>query len=163
MIWFDIIKLEKKLIDGDLSEKEGFNYVFALLIIAAIGRYMSSVADDYENNWFLLVEAGVLISILTAQLIATFKINRNGDGKDFVKRYVCLAVVIRIRLAIYSLAIGVPVVIILAVAGKEMGILQNIKDFVKLVIPIILVTINYFMLTNSFKRVNNRNNLFRNG
>ena len=154
MIWYDIVKIEKKLVDGELSEKEGFYYLFALLVLSAIGRYTSS--NNYENKWFMLIEAIVLIFLISIRLWTTFKINENGDGKDYLKRYVSLALVVKIRLYMYSIVIGIPIIIILSIFFFNTAMYEPIMDIMTFSMPIVLSIIYYFMLINSFRRVNSK-------
>jgi hypothetical protein len=152
MIWFDIKKIEKNLVDGNVSDKESMNYLLVILIFSAVGHFIS--ANNFENKWLMLIEVIVFISILVILLRTAFNINTNGDGKDFLKRYIALSLVVKIRLIVFTF-FAVPFVIFLVMIGKLSGIGKIISnDILTVSFSIIINIIYYFMLRNSFRRVN---------
>ena len=47
MIWFDIKRLEKQMADGELSDKDGFNYLLANMIMFSLTPYLTG--DRYQS------------------------------------------------------------------------------------------------------------------
>jgi hypothetical protein len=79
MIWFDIKQLEKELVEGNLSDKEGFNYLLANMILFSLEPYFAG--DHYHNYWLTSIQFVVDIFITVILVRATFDINTNGDNK----------------------------------------------------------------------------------
>lgn len=153
MIWYDTKKLEKELVEGNISEKEGFNYLLTSTLISVIVSYPSG--RNYENKVLTAIELIIDILIIIITLKTTFKINTNGDGKDYLKRYVSLSLVIFIRLVVF-LIIPIGIIVITAKILDTMDVIayESTKDSILFGLSIVAGMIYYFMLTKSFKRVN---------
>lgn len=152
MIWFDTQKLEKALVDGNISEKEFFNYLLTSTLISAI--IPSLLARNYESKVLTAIELTVDILIIIITLKATFSINTNGDRKDYLKRYVSLSLVIFIRLAVF-LIIPIGIIVITAKILDTMNVIayESTKDSILFTTSVVAEIIYYFMITKSFKRV----------
>jgi len=153
MIWFDIKKLEKELIDENLSDKEGFNYLLANMILFSVAPYIA--VDRYENSWLTFVEVVITIFITVIMLRTTYDINLKGsENKDYFKRFLGLSFVSGVRLVVYVVVAAIPVGIFMALAGKLVTVDRGTKDILMLAMQIAIAIVYYFMLTNSFRRVN---------
>lgn len=111
--------------------------------------------DEVPNELMMWVELalGVIFTILT--LKSTFNINNKGDNHDYLKRYTCLSLVAIIRLFVFA----IPVVFVSLLTSHIFERLNVVKpgglDYIfDLGITISLGIAYYFILTNSFKRVN---------
>ncbi len=156
MTWTDIKQLEKSLTDDTLSDKDVFYYLLTSSLITAIIPYLS---DNHSDNKILaLIELvfGVIFTIVL--LRETFKINNLGDKRDYLKRFISLSLVSFIRLFLFALGPIILVTIILKVIDS-MDILKydDIRQVFLFSVTIFMSIAYYVMLTNSFKRVNQRN------
>jgi hypothetical protein len=153
MIWYDTKKLEKELVEGNISEKEVFNYLLTSALISVIVSYPSG--RNYENKVLTAIELIIDILIIIITLKTTVKININGDGKDYLKRYVSLSLVIFIRLAVF-LIIPIGIIVITSKILDTMNVLtyKSIEDSIMFGLSIVAGIVYYFMLAKSFKRVN---------
>lgn len=100
MIWFKIEKLEKKITTNQFSDKEGFNYLFATTIYGFINVFYTSISGYSYFSWINLIFA-ILITIIGLPM--TYKINCSIDSKDFIKRFIAITWIVRMRLLIYTL------------------------------------------------------------
>lgn len=152
MIWFDIKKLEKDLVEGNISEKEVFNYLLTSTLISAIIPYLSDNNNDNKVLTGIELVIGILILIIT--LKTTFNINANGDSKDYLKRYISLSLVVFIRLVVFLL-IPISIVVITSRILETRNVLtyKGIENSIMFGLSIAAGIIYYFMLTKSFKRV----------
>jgi hypothetical protein len=155
MIWFDLKELELKLRNGDLSNKDIFNYLLAGLLMESIFSYMKR--DDYTSKWLVAIEIIIVIITTVVGMKRTFDINSTSDNKDYFKRYLSLSFVIGIRLVVFVFIAAIPIGIISYFVDKNIGVNQNMKDIFNLVIIAATGIFYYFMLINSFKRVSRLN------
>jgi uncharacterized membrane protein YidH (DUF202 family) len=152
MIWFNIKELENKLKIGEVSESAFFNYLLANLIIFSIVPYLST--NDYTIKWVIVIEIiiGVVVTVVGAKM--TFDINSAGDKKDYFGRFLSLSFVIGIRLSVFAIIIGTPIAIVFSLLHRNFDIDENLKDFLGLGLFTGFGILYYFILTNSFKKVN---------
>lgn len=154
MIWFDIKELEKGLVNGEVSDKEVYNYLLASLIVMTVTSYLGS--GDYSNKWLTFIEAIVSIFITFIMVKATFDINNNGDNRDYFKRFISLSFVSGIRLIAFALIAAIPIGIIMYFVKNSLGDNQNTKDIFNVFLVTIFGIAYYYILTNSFRRVNTK-------
>ncbi len=154
MIWFDIKQLEKGFINGNLTDKEGFNYLLANMVLFSLTPYL--VGDRSENNWLLSIQFVVDIFITIMSVITTYRINTTGNDKDYLKRFLGLSFVITIRLFVYILIVLLPAGLIMHYVNKSGATDKNTNDIFWFFVQIFIIIIYYFLLTNSFRRVNER-------
>lgn len=154
MIWLNIKALEKQLVDGVLSEREGFNYLLANMILFSVIPYL--VGDRSDNYWLIFIQFVVDIFITVILVRATFYINNSGDNRDYFKRFLGLSFVTTVRLFIYLLIVLLPLEIIMHFVGKAGVVDKNAKDIFWLLLEIATGIVYYFMLTGSFRRVNEK-------
>jgi ABC-type spermidine/putrescine transport system permease subunit II len=84
----------------------------------------------------------------------TFDINSAGDKKDYFGRFLSLSFVIGIRLSVFAIIIGTPTAIVFSLLDRNFDIDENLKDFLGLGLFTGFGILYYFILTNSFKKVN---------
>ena len=156
MIWFDIKQLEKELAEGNLSDKEGYNYLLTTFILFTFPIYLTG--EKFENQWFTFIQFVIDILFTIIFIRKTFEINTNGDNKDYLKRFLGLSFVTCIRLIVYILIAAIPAGIIIYIVEKSGPIEKNNKDLLMFLINFPFGIVFYYMLINSFRRVNQRIN-----
>lgn len=156
MIWFNIKALENRLKNGDITDKVIFYYLLAEVIATSIFGSMFG-NNPYTTKWLQVMSVLLSLAISVIGTKRTFEINSAGDNKDYLLRYLSLSLVTGIRLCIFSILIGFPIVFGI-LAFDEFGILkkenyENLKELYNLTIFFLMQVFYYFLLTNSFKRV----------
>ena len=151
MIWFDIKELERGLKNGELSDKDIFNYLLANLIMYSIVPYLST--NDYTTKWLIAIEIVVALVITVIGTKRTFDINTAGDSKDYFKRFLSLSFVTGIRLLVFACVAAIPVGVIVYLVDKSISANENIKDLFNIALTTVAGILYYFMLTSSFRRV----------
>ena len=104
-------KLAHDLHKGFVSEKEQMFYLLLISIFMAI--FLTSTAGyniwsihapltlhDYASDMVYLIMTALII-------VASFKINNTGDGKDFLIRFTCLSLPISIKSTLVGLILGI--------------------------------------------------------
>lgn len=153
MIWFNTKELEKQLIDGALSDKDSYYYLFTTFILFSLLPYLPD--DDFieASYWFRVSLVIVDVGITAITIKETYKINQQGDSQDYLKRFLGLSFVNSIRLAVYL----APVFVVLELLDEYLNdnTLYGYWHGARILfLTIASSVIFYFMLTNSFKRVN---------
>ena len=153
MIWFDIKQLEKNLKDNAVSEKETFTYLFVLLLISTIFSYVNDQETPLQLTTWIELTLDVVLTVLT--LKTTYDINAKGDNRDYVKRFMTLTMVIMIRLIVFAVPVMlVGLMTIQLLDHFNVLSLSSTKLYFDFVVTFSLGVALYFMLTQSFKRIN---------
>lgn len=154
MIWFNIKKTEKKLVENDFSDEEGFKYLLAFSILGVF-----SIFGSISVNFISFIRLFVNIAITIWGSYSIFKANASGDGKDFFKRYFILSWVIGFRLFLFQLIVIVfSIIIFFIISNGSLASDLNslIGSFVSMIISSLFMLIYFLLLTNSFKRVSTK-------
>lgn len=82
--------LARDLRDNKLSEREKFSYIIGLLILSA-PLLVPTIPTNTQNITADLINALVFILIMIIGTIFLYRKNQQGDGKNFLERYICLS------------------------------------------------------------------------
>lgn len=154
MIWFDIKKLEALLLEGKVSDKLVFNYLFIYLIISMLASY---VGEEEDSNWLLWLQLIINLGVLIWGVRKTFQINEEGDNRDYFKRFISLAFVAGVRMLVYMFLFLLPVTLFRLLAESfEITYVNDLWwEVFELAANLGFVFYYYNMLLRSFKRINN--------
>jgi|JI9StandDraft_2_1071091.scaffolds.fasta_scaffold88200_2 hypothetical protein len=153
MTWFDIKKLEKNLKTDAVSEKETFRYLFVLMLISTISSYVNNPETPSQLTSWIELTLDVVLTVLT--LKTTYDINTKGDNRDYVKRFMALTIVIVIRLIVFAVPVAlVGLTIIKILESTKLVTVSSLDNLFDLAMTFGLGIAYYFMLTQSFKRIN---------
>lgn len=100
MIWLNIKTLENLLISNGLSDKAGAKYLFSLVVFFVLASFLPELSTHYPSYWWDLLEAILVVLITGWGISRTFKVNRSGANRAFLKRFLSLAFVNGIRILI---------------------------------------------------------------
>lgn len=103
MIWFNLQKLERLLIQNKITEAISYQYLLVLLVLLTLSANVPVKVfsnTGWEISYIIL---DLLITIVGTYLV--FKVNSNGDNRDFLKRYFSLSFVNALRLIIFYLVL----------------------------------------------------------
>lgn len=155
MIWFNIKALEKLLINGKVSDKLIFNYLFAHLILITLAGYLP--VNDHDPKWAVLVHILISLVAIIWGVRKTFEINREGDGRDYFKRFISLSFVAGIRsivfifFILFFIAIGDLIAEKMIPSSAQYSFWQEVSEL----FGYLLFNVVYFyILITSFKRIN---------
>ena len=154
MIWIDVRQLEQKILNNDLSDKEGVSYLLANMIMFSLIPYLS--AEHYQNTWLTITEAFIDVVITVLLVKATFDIHGSGDTKGYFKIFLALSFVNAMRLILYAVIVSIPLALVMVLIVKSAPIDKTIEEILQLMANLTAGVIYYFMLTNSFKRLNEK-------
>ena len=156
MIWFDIKKLEEKLIKNEISERTGYHYLLAFLIIMTLVIGGKEPADfTGESLRSLDVIIGIIFTIWGTGKV--FKINNEGGNQDFLKKYfsLCFVHTLRIAVAVFFVVFiyNLMIEFIFTDHSEVMkGFIKN--DISNFVSNLLFQIVFYFLLIRSFKKIN---------
>ncbi|MES2514842.1 MAG: hypothetical protein V4580_11890 [Bacteroidota bacterium] len=152
MIFFKLKALEKKLIEGNVSDKHAFNYFLILSLISSLSIYLLN--EDAPNSQVLFFNILFTLALTYVGLTQCFKVNATGDHKEFYKRLFSLSFVILVRIFCWCLLLLIPYWLILIRLGLELGtkgsLFIEIADFI---FDKILQILFYILLYKSLKKI----------
>ena len=153
MIWLDIRELERRLKNGELTDKIAFSYLLTHLILLSI---FSHIATDEDPVWSVWVHLFISLGYTVWGVRRSFEINQQGDSRDYLKRFLCLSFVVGVR----SLCLLFFLLLLLTVAITVAGAVDasffmstNQKKLLELGLFSVWVGVYYHLLLSSFKRV----------
>lgn len=152
MIWFNLKELERRIINDEFSDQQGFSYFLAFSIVSVLTSYLTT---SYEGL-ITLAEAVIAVGITIWGSIQVFKTNSAGDGKDFFKRYFALSWVVGIRLLVFALITLIPLSILYVLIVSPDESYTTMEDIMKVVLLAFVTFIYYYLLINSFGRVSSK-------
>lgn len=95
MIWFSFKKLERKISHNLLTESDGYKYFMATAIYLAV-QDMYNSHFGFSTSYF--VHNIISLAFTIATLVAVYEINQSIDGKDFLKRYISVMWMVKLRI-----------------------------------------------------------------
>lgn len=102
MYFWNIQNLRQKLIDNSLSEKSQMIYLMLTMVLYALsGQFAGSV---YVEGYFLAETIAILGTTILG-IIYCYDGNMSGDGKEFIKRFICVSWLVTVRLILIALII----------------------------------------------------------
>mgnify|MGYP003133535777 FL=1 len=156
MIWLNLKKLERLLIQNKITESISYQYLLVFLVMLTLASSFPETDDFSHYGWevaYIILE--LLITIVGTYLV--FQENEKGDNRDFLKRYFSLSFVNGLRLVLFAVLIRLVFKIIMFVIPLDLW--YTINDFFgedsgEFFFDIILSIVFYMLLMASFKRVN---------
>lgn len=154
MVWFNIKKLERKLITNDSPHTLGYCYFIIFLTALTILYLYPNTSRGAEELKILGFIASLLISFWGFRKILL--LNQQGGNKDFYKKFFSLSFVTGLRV------FGGLIAFALVLRGSRF-LLQNylsfpegpmLNEFSKLLMAPAVFLIFFILLINAFKRVN---------
>ncbi len=118
MYLWNLDTLAARLKARSLTEREKFTYLFAVVISYTLAietvSYLPSRGTTTE-----LIGSTLVVAITAAGTFYCFRANQNGDGEEFVVRYICLGWVLLVRLFVLSTIAMLLIYGVLSVVAKE--------------------------------------------
>lgn len=155
MNWFNLKDLENRLIKDEVSDREGYYYLLANLILFGLAPYATSYS--YNSSIFSFAEVISVIAITFFGVKLSFKANQNGNGSNYFKRFVALYFVIGIRLTVFTILLAIPVGIVVGILESSTSgeLIPNkyVQDTLYLVFYSGIGIVYYYLLVRSFKTV----------
>ena len=95
--------LAQELKEGTVSESEKFKYFFTLFILISIAWSTTNFFEPDEFTLSNIIQSIIDIIIVIVGTYLCYAINREGDGINFIERYVCLNFPIFIKFTVFML------------------------------------------------------------
>lgn len=145
MIWIKIKALEEKISKDELTERDGFNY---LLINLLYGVAVILVPTINGFNYVTIIQFIINSLILIVFIKKLYRINTSIDDRDFLKRFISISWVVRIRLIFYYLILN-----IIYFQFFSMSTFTFKNGITLIFISLIINFLFYFFLIKSFTRL----------
>jgi hypothetical protein len=145
MIWLNSRKIETRITNNQLSDKEGFFYLYATLIYFFVFKLINGAIHD--SCYFIIAYSSASFFVLIG-LPLIYKLNKSVDDKDFIKRFFAITWIIKIKLTLVNLVFALISMGLFPVHDKS----ETRKYLVNIYYSIMILI--YFILTyRSFKRL----------
>lgn len=153
MIFYNIRKLEKRLINREVSEKLAFTYLAGHLVLLAI---ILNLWKTEEPLWLLLVLVMTGLAAFGWGLKKSFEINQLGGGGAFFRRFISISFVAALQ-SILTLFILIFLILGLLLVANGMKFSFFLPDPVmkgaQLVVFTLMLGLYFNTLVNSFRRI----------
>jgi hypothetical protein len=144
-LW-NINKLKGDLLAGKVTERGTFQYVLVSTLFLGLVIIEYGVASDLDT-----ISSVVSYVIAVLSLFVFYRCNGGKNGKDFLKRYVAMGVVVTVR---FIVMVILPILISLALAKYFIfGIISDQTDLIDVISFVFLEMIYVFLLAWHFKSI----------
>jgi hypothetical protein len=111
LILFRQRKLAQKLHEDAVTEKQQIYYLILYSLVTVLYVMMSRNEGRPEGHYnvYDFISDGVTILYTVASILYLFSLNKKGDGRNFLVRYICLAIPITVKMFLLALPLGVAV------------------------------------------------------
>lgn len=154
MIWFNIKKLESRLINGEVTDKVAFTYLLTHIILITLASY---IRGDEDPFWMVLVHLMISLGSSIWGLKKTYEINQRGGNRDYLKRFLSLSLVSGVRMVVFVFlflfAINLLTLLFHAL-GMQIPLSALAKNVLELAGFVLMVGVYYYILLKSFRRIN---------
>lgn len=150
-IW-KINALVEALKEDKLTEKQKKNYkmLFIVILIFTISSFFI-VLDPSTFNHYDVIDLVGFVTINAIGILIVYRINKHGNNKDFVLRYLTLTIPIFLRIFVYTTAIALIGYMILPFYLSLSLEETNIFDLIISLLSEIVFTL---MMIKYFKKIN---------
>lgn len=145
MYFWKVDSLVDDFKQNKVTQKEEFKYILLFSILTLLSTN-SFVSIDSTYNFYDTLDLILLIIITVAGIYYCFKINSDGDNKDFMVRFISIGLPVVVRV----LAIAIPIFIISAmieslffITSEEMES-DSCESTLSLVVLTSLIMIGYY-------------------
>ncbi len=145
--------MEKKISTNDISEKDSIKYYLAIFIISSIYAMIVTILNKSpidSKGYSAVLHYFLDLIVIVAGVFYTYNQNSKIDNKDFFTRFFSLSFVIFVRLIIFTICIGLFLLIFISFFIKLQDINKNLLSYLGPIWKIIF----YILLAISFQRIN---------
>lgn len=100
MIFWNVSKLAEQLRNGELSSKQKMRYLLLVFVFLGITPY-AYLGESYNAAYGLEVLVILFTSIWG--ILYCHEANEEGDGKNFIERFICIGVPVGVRVMVFFL------------------------------------------------------------
>lgn len=153
MIWLNLRKLEKQLINGEVSDKTAFSYLLTHTILITVA--MKLVGND-DPAWAIWLHLLINVSATIWGMKKTYEINQRGDNREYLKRFLSLSFVVGIQMILLSVGLGIflGMAALIAKSHYTFFLTTSAEVAMETGLLLILMAYYYYNLLSAFKRIN---------
>ena len=149
MIWFNQHDLENKIVNEQLTDKDGLNYFFAIFVFTAIPFSLSNTTALYHIDTLI---SDLILSIVTWGVISSYRANKRIDNKDFFNRFFSLSWIIGIRMILLVIISIIAINSLKGLIPPQYYCNYKLLNIILILIYIAMIwIINYLMIIKSFE------------
>jgi hypothetical protein len=147
--------LAQKLKDGSLTQSGRVKYLLATVVLYVIVLEGSFLIGESLTFAFIL-RAVLLIAITIVGTLYSYRVNRDGDNREFLDRYICIGWVVSIKTTVLASAVYFSYLLVgFAIGGEAFGLFVDSTSFVDVGFASIVCALCYWRLAENIRRVAN--------
>ncbi len=112
-------KLREELINDSMSKREELKYLLVFLVFSAVS---GQLAENSSEGTYFIAESVSVVLITVLGVIWCYDANQQGNGKDFIKRFVSVSVPVLFKLTLVMLSLILVLVYVISKYEKEMSV-----------------------------------------
>jgi len=116
MYFWNTKALRQQLKAGKVTERQKMSYLMATILLFTLSVYVPLPQADTALQAIEIIAA---IGITIGGIFYCFRINQNGDGKNFLERFVCLSWPIAVKQILLIFLIVISYISLLAIFSPE--------------------------------------------
>ena len=129
MYWWNIDALIDDLKRKKVSTIEKLKYFLGFWILGIVLYYLTLLVYEKISPKLLLTEGVLIASITFIGIIQCYKINTQGDNKEFIERVICLNWPITVQIFVFVTIVYVLLEFSIGYFALGDGLWQQIVDF----------------------------------
>jgi hypothetical protein len=138
MFFWKTKQLRNELITDSISEKEKMKYLLATMTLFAVSEQLGG--SDFSGGYFL-AETLSIIFVTIIGILVCFDANSQGDGNNFIERFICISWPITIKITTF---IMIFLVLMLLLLGKDVDFSEASKGSAIDIFILIIFEVVYF-------------------
>lgn len=143
---------------GEVSQAEEFKYMLLFTVVMMLGSDpVLNIGTSY--NYYDTIGSVLMLGISVFGTYSCYKINRNGDNRDFIVRVMCLGLPVLIRVIVIFIPIfvvsGILEAVLIESALEETETYKSTP--IQVAVLSVFVAIYYWYLSIKIRAVSTRN------
>ena len=155
MYFWNAKSLANELKDGSLPQSERMKYLLTTVALYAILFEISAMLAEPVTA-LLILQSILIVAMTIVGTLACYEVNRRGDNREFIDRYICIGWVVIIKIMVLALAVYVVYMVIgLAVGGEAFARFLDSTSIVSMMFTTIVSIVYYWRVARHIERIAN--------
>lgn len=153
MYFWKIDSLTQELKDGSLPQSERMKYLLATVIVYAVAIEASFLFAE-PITYLRIFQSSFIVAITVGGTIYCYVMNRRGDNREFIDRFICIGWVVSVR--VIALFVGVYFLYLIAgyaVGGEEFEKFLESTSIVDAGLTLLVCILGYWLIGEHIKKV----------
>jgi hypothetical protein len=153
MYFLNIDALAQKLKDGSLTQSQRMKYLLVTVIVYAIVTEISFLFAEPVTN-LQIIQSVLIVGSTVGGTYYCYLVNRNGDNRDFIDRFICIGWVASVRVIIlFFIAYFIYILAGYAFAGEAFEQFLETTSYTDVSFTLAMCLYCYWLIAKHIKRI----------